>query len=132
MSFKKRIVMFMLMAGMIVLAGGWFVQAQEVKLMLGESTYGISQAKLEQVANRVILDKFQALKTRSMRVQATLEAVGENFERKSLDYEMTVVFLHKDTYTAEVKMVKFSLIDGETKNVAISDMPLDLTSTPEF
>lgn len=124
MKFKKRFVTFMLVISMVILTGGQLAQAQEVKVMLGESTYGIEQGKLEQAANSVIQEKFAALKAKSVRVLATMESVGEDYEKDTLNYEMTVFFLHKDTYTAEVKKAKFSLVNGETKQITVSDIPI--------
>lgn len=124
MKFKKSFVTFMLVISMVVLTAGQLAQAQEVKVMLGESTYGIEQGKLEQAANSVIQEKFAALKAKSVRVLATMETVGEDYEKDALNYEMTVFFLHKDTYTAEVKKAKFSLVNGETKQITVSDIPI--------
>jgi hypothetical protein len=115
---------FMLVVSMFFWVGSQALQGQQVKIKLDESTYGISADKLKQVSNTIIQERLGALKSKSWRVQAHLKSRGENFKKNSLDYELTVLFLHKNTYTAEVKKIKFSLINGKTKEVTVRSAPL--------
>jgi hypothetical protein len=95
------------------------VQAQEVKVKLDESTYGISAQKLKGIANDLISKHLSKSKSRSWRVHADMKAVGEDYSKGILNYEMTVTFLHKKTYTAEVKTIRFSLADGKTTDAKV-------------
>jgi hypothetical protein len=51
---------------------------------------------------------------------ANVRAVGEDYEKGILNYEMEVLFLRRDSYTAEVRLVLFSLDKGNTTAVSVS------------
>jgi len=114
----------MLMVGLLLLVGSQAVQAQKVKIKLDESTFGISARTLQSAANGIIQKRFGSLKAKSWQVQGNMELVSEDYAKNSLNYKMTVIFLHKKTYTAEVKTVRFSIVNGQTKNVSITAAPL--------
>lgn len=121
---KKRLVSFFVVLGFCLLVFVPAIQAQEVKIRLDESTYGIDTQKLNTVANSLINENLAALKSKSLRVLADVKATDENYETGALNYEMTVIFLHKDTYTAEVKRITFSLVNGQKMNIKVMDEPL--------
>ncbi len=123
MKIKTKLIVFFVALGICLTAWSPCIQAQEVKINLDESTYGIAKDKLDAVAKGLIDEKLAALKSKSSKVMADLKAVDEDYEKGSLDYEMTVIFLHKESYTAEVKSITFSLVNGEKTNVKIADYP---------
>lgn len=123
MKIKTKLIVFFVVLGICLMAWSPCIQAQEVKISLDESTYGVAKDKLETVAKGLIDEKLAALKSKSIKVMADLKAVGEDYEKGALDYEMTVIFLYKESYTAEVKSVTFSLVNGAQTNVKIADYP---------
>jgi hypothetical protein len=101
-----------------------YSQAQSVKIKLDESTFGISAQKLKGVANDLIQKYLAQSKGRSWRVHANMKAVGEDYSKGKLNYELIVTFLHKKTYTAEVKKIRFSLTDGRTTDTKVLQVAL--------
>ncbi len=98
--------------------------AQEIRVTLDESTYGITPEVLEGYAKNIIDSRLGDLKGRSGWILATVKATSEDYEKEILGYEMEVIFLDKVTYTAWVKSINFDVTTGELKNIRIKDQPL--------
>jgi len=121
---KKRLVGFFVVLGFCLLVCVSAIQAEDVKIRLDESTYGVSKDMLNTMANGLINENLAALKGKSLRVLADVKATDEDYQTGALNYEMTVIFLRKDTYTAEVKLMSFSIVNGQKTNVKVIDAPL--------
>jgi hypothetical protein len=119
MKAKSRFTLSMIVVWTFLFILTPLVQAQEVKVKLDESTYGISAQKLKGIANDLIGKHLSRSKSKSWRVHATMKAVGEDYNKGTLNYEMTVTFLHKKNYTAEVKTIRFALDNGKTTGAKV-------------
>jgi hypothetical protein len=127
----EKILRMCCILGILCFATVTMLPAQQVHIKLDESTYSVAADKLKAVGNGLIDQKMKTLKANSWKVQANIVAVGEDYEAGSLNYKMEVMFLHKETYTADVRSVHFSLVDGETRNVKVVRPPLTAVKVVE-
>jgi hypothetical protein len=118
---RNKMIGSVVLVGMFLLFSTSVVQAQEVKVILHKSTYGIDGNVLTKIANDLIDKKLADLKAVSGRVLANIEIVDEDHEKYAVNFHMTVTFQLKETYTAKVKHIHFSLVQGKLKDVAIAD-----------
>ena len=109
------------LAGMCLFLTAWVVQAQEVKIRVHESTYGIDEKILTEIASDLINKKLADLKAQSERVLADIELTAKDYTQRSIDFQITATFLLKQTYTARVKQINFSLVNGKARNVVVKD-----------
>ena len=115
----EKILRMVCIWGIVCLTAATILPAQRVDIRLDESTYSVAADKLKTVGMGLIDQKMRELKANSWKVQANIVAVGEDYEAGSLNYKMEVMFLHKDTYTAEMRTIDFSLVGGQTQKVKI-------------
>jgi hypothetical protein len=118
---RKKMIGCTVLVGMCLFLTGWVVQAQEVKIRIHETAYGIDEKILTGIAHDLIDKKLADLKTQSDRVSAEIKLTAKDHTQRSIDFQINVTFQKKKTYTAEVKQIKFSLVNGRSRNVVVKD-----------
>jgi hypothetical protein len=116
---RSKIIGIAVLAGMLLFFANMVVKAQDVRVIRDKTTYGLDGKVLERICLELIDQKLSDLKTQSGRVLANVKLVGMDHKKGSLDFQVVVTFLLKETYTAKVKQINFSLVGGKTTNVTI-------------
>jgi hypothetical protein len=118
---RNKIIGSVVFVGMFLLFSASVVQAQEVRVILHKSTYGIDGKVLEKISNDLIDRKLSDLKAQSGRVLVNISLLEVDCKKGRLNFRMMVTFLLKEVYTAKVKQIQFSLAAGKVENVVVAE-----------